>query len=171
MRWSSGDSDLMTVSFSKTGTHFSQILFSGANFKSPKKVPGNVAISPIQTGWRVYLQWNLAVEYSWRQEKSLMTRAEFLTPVEVWTWPPSPRSVPSTLTATPPHFPRHARVWAQPSISYGSLRARMSLGNLPDTIAKGSYHLVSIFTKVVRKEEQLTKFKLKPKENGVQKVD
>ena len=67
MRWSSGDSDLMTVSFSKTGTHFSQILFSDANFKSPKKVPGNVTISPIQTGWRVYLQWNLAVEYSWRQ--------------------------------------------------------------------------------------------------------
>ena len=32
----------MTVSLSKTGTHFSQILFSDANFRCPKKVPGNV---------------------------------------------------------------------------------------------------------------------------------
>ena len=86
-----------------------------------------------------------------------MTRAEFVTPVEVWTWPPSPRSVPSTLAATPPHFPRHARVSAPPSISYGSLRARMSLDNLPSNIEKGSSHLVSIFAKVLGKEEQLTK--------------
>ena len=147
----------MTVSLCKTGTHFSQILFSGANFKSPKKVHGNVTISPIQSGWRVYLQWNLAMEKSWRQEKSLMTRAEFVTPVEVWTWPPSPRSVPSTFPPTPPHFPRHARVSAQPSISYGSLRARMSLDNLPNKIEKESSHLVALFTKVLKKEERLTK--------------